>query len=184
MDFVDALQKLGFSFWQIIVIGVIIMFRSEFRKLIQRIASLKVGNNEIILTAEQNDTISELKSIQGEIEKHSPSDKVTIELIEQKIQNRLLVALSNLKSGTSFLWPALLDAEEGMTISVDIRSSTLNKIEKDLRTLMQANLLYYKLNTPQEIGVYEGVHESVYKVSVQITSPKLVELIKLVRSEY
>lgn len=173
MDIIDALHKLGFSFWQLVVIGIIMMFRNEFRNLIQRIVSLKVSNNEIILSENQN-IISDLNNIKEEI-KRNPSTENAIELIEQKIQNRLLVALSNLKNETTYLWPTLLTSEAGEEISTGIREITFSKIENDLKILMQANLLSYKLDRPMA-GVYE--------ISIQIISPKLSDLIKLVEKEY
>lgn len=149
------------------------MFRNEFRNLIQRIVSLKVSNNEIILSENQN-MISELNNLKEVMEKN-PSTKPAIELIEQKIQNKLLVALSNIKNETTYLWPALLASKVDEKISTAIREVTLSKIENDLKILMQADLLYYELDRPMA-GVYE--------VSIKIASSRLIDLIKLVNKEY
>lgn len=155
------------------------MFRAEFRKLIQRIASFKFGANEIMIIPDQSpsqNTISDLKNIKEEIEKSTLSDINTIDLIDHKIRNRSIVALSNIKTETTYLWPALLKANENSDISVPIRQSTVLKITKDLNTLMYAGLFFYEIETTDGWDVNELL---VHNISL-----KLIDLIQLVEKEY
>ena len=66
MEFVDELEKLGFSFWQLLIIGFAIVLRHEVRALFTRLASVKVGDKEVAF--HEDKSISDLKAIKEQLE--------------------------------------------------------------------------------------------------------------------
>lgn len=175
MQIVNALHQLDFSFWQVVVVGVILVFRAEFRRLFDRIATLKFLDGEITLR-NAGEAVSDLKDLKEEIEARKVPDTSLVQLIEHKIANRALVALANIKRNTTYLWPALLRAKQGDTITTAIRSATLERVVDDLGILAGADLLSFELQEPNARGVRSIV--------VRNLSPRTVELIHQAGRDY
>lgn len=176
MDIIEALNKLSFSFWQPIVLIAIFLFRQELRGLAARVTSMKgPAGTEIILT-QRNDAIGELVSMKAAIEKSNVTDKEIVGLIETKIQNRLLAALSNIKSNTTYLWPELRKAKVGETIDARIRIQTFEKIRGDVSLLQAAGVLEFSLLGNDRYSVREMVIRNI--------SEKLVALVAEVDLAY
>lgn len=144
MAIVDALAKLSFSFWQVVVLVAIFMFRRELKEMIRKIASFKVAGSEITWD-QKSDTVAALASLKSELEVSAHPDTDALRLIDTKIRNRLIVALSNIKRGTTYLWPALLKAKPGSSVSVPIRQVTLDRVGVDLDALRGSALIQFEV---------------------------------------
>jgi hypothetical protein len=177
MEIVDALSKLSFSFWQVVVLVVLFVFRRELRELVLRIATVKVAGSEITL-AQKSDTVAALKTLKSEIETGNRSEQEIVGLIESKIRNRLIVALANLKRRTTYLWPALVKAEPGSSIAASIRQQTIDRIDTDLESLRSAGVFDYEIELDPENP--RGVHTFVIKRM----SDEIVPLIAEVERSY
>jgi hypothetical protein len=174
LQVVDALSKLGFSFWQVLVLVVAFTFRRELRELMLRIASVKVAGSEITLL-QKSEAVVELKSLKSEIQRGDRSEREILGIIDAKIRNRLLVSLANIKRGTTYLWPALVDAKAGSTLAVDIRQVTVDRIGDDLSALRGAGIFDYELK-------HEG--RTVNRLVVPAISEDLLPLVAEVERAY
>jgi hypothetical protein len=45
MEMVTILKNLGFNFWQVVVVLAFFLFRADIRQILERIQSLKMGEN-------------------------------------------------------------------------------------------------------------------------------------------
>lgn len=144
MEVIDALAKLSFSFWQVVVLIAIVVFRRELKEMVHRIASFKVAGSEITWVP-QSDAVAALTSLKSEVERTGQPDAHVIKLIDVKIHNRLVLALANVKRGTTYLWPELAKAAPGSTGSVPIRQQTLDRVRPDLEALRGSGLIDFEI---------------------------------------
>jgi hypothetical protein len=156
MEVVDALAKLSFSFWQIVVLIAILIFRKELKEIVRRIASVKVAGSEITW-GQKSDAVETLTSLKSEIEGSDRSDMNVVDLIDTKIHNRLILALANLKRSTTYLWPALVKVTPGSLVSVPIRQQTLDRIRSELDTLRGSGIVKFEIELDRDNP--NGVHD-------------------------
>ena len=107
---VDLLAKIGFSFWQIFGLVIIMMFRKQIIVMFERVNNIKVFGGEIGLAQEQSGKVVErLEQVQNKA-LALPSE-VGNEILEglQSLNRELsIAALQRIRVNTTFLWPALV----------------------------------------------------------------------------
>ena len=155
MEVIDALAKLSFSFWQVVVLIAMVIFRRELREMVHRITSLKVAGSEITWV-QKSDTVATLTTLKSEVEKTERPDAEVIRLIDTKIHNRLVLALANLKRGTTYLWPELAKVAPGATASVPIRQETLDRLGSDIEALRGSGLIDFEIELGKDM---QGIHK-------------------------
>ena len=173
MHWAEVLEKLGFSFWQLVVLLLVLLFRVELRNLFGRIAGLKIAGSEITLSG-KDDAIEVLKSLKSQLaEKGEVSS-----LIEERIRNRLILALASIKRTTTTLWPMLEDISEGQSLESYVRRDTFEKISGDLAILKSAGVFDHSVNPegPEQYGVL--------RIDIHNASRDLVDLIRDVKKYY
>lgn len=155
MEYVEALEKLGFSFWQLLIIGFAIVLRHELRALFTRLASVKVGDKEVAF--HEDKSISDLKAIKDQLESQPSEPEKAIGLINEKIDNKLISALGSIKRETRFLWPAIEFLETNIESKAEIQGDTFEIIKANLQAIEDAGLLTYDINYvgPQQYGIRE-----------------------------
>lgn len=144
MEIVVALEKLGFSFWQLLIIGFAIALRHEVRALLRRLASIKVGDKE--LAFHEDKSISDLKAVKDQLEKQPKEPEKAIGLINEKIDKKLISALSEIKRETRFLWPAIQLLKDSIESQAEIQEEAFKKIEANLKAIEDAGLLTYHID--------------------------------------
>ena len=177
MEIVDALAKLSFSFWQVVVMISIILFRKEIKEIAQRIATFKVAGTEITWSQKSN-VVESLENLKADIEKSDNPDKDAVKLIEERIQNKLILALANIKNGTTYLWPDLVKAKLGSSIFAPIRQQTLDRIKPELDALSASNLISY------DIEMDKLRPNGVHMISVTSITQEFCRLVELVEHAY
>ncbi|MCP4990636.1 MAG: hypothetical protein GY928_32725 [Colwellia sp.] len=155
MEYVEALEKLGFSFWQLLIIGFAIVLRHEVRALFSRLASVKVGDKE--LAFHEDKSVSDLKAVKEQLESQPSEPEKAISLINEKIDNKLISALGAIKRETRFLWPAIETLESNYDSKAEIQRHTFDKVKSNLQVIEDAGLLTYDLEFvgPQQYGIRE-----------------------------
>lgn len=155
MEIVTALKDLGFSFWQVVVVFVVLFFRKELRQILDRFKSFKLAGNELVL---QDNGISLVKDIK-KLESDASQPKATVEEIRDELslvlRRRCIAAILQIRSMTSVLWPHLKNLTEGQSaLIVDIRLDTYKEIEQSLRLLSAAGMFEYgTMPAPSTEGV-------------------------------
>ncbi len=144
MEIIDALSKLGFTFWQVLVLGIILAFRLELKLLLSRILSITVGETVIVLSKE-TEVVKELESLSEEVDNAELNQIDIKKLIKRRINDKAIKAMLNIKRQTRFLWKKLRDNEyEKRLLSCDIKADTLTAITGDLDLLVAAKYFTYK----------------------------------------
>lgn len=155
MDFIEGLERLGFSFWQLFIIGLVIVLRHELRALVARLASVRVGDKEVAFHADKS--IQDLKAIKDLLENQPKDPEKAIGLINEKIDRKLISSLGEIKRSTSFLWSAIVQLRENIESNAQIQNDTFESIKGHLQALEYAGLLTYDINYigPEQYGVQE-----------------------------
>ncbi|WP_299674746.1 hypothetical protein [uncultured Roseobacter sp.] len=166
------LAELGFSFWQLVVLAVALVFRRDVSLLAQRVSKFKLAGNEIELDRDSN-PISDLLDLKSEIaEKNLEAEQLAGE-IEEKIHLRTLGAMINIKKNTSFLWEAGFVKNTGTAVA-QIRRNTLQRVSPDLELLEELELI-----STSRRSVYQGFDgDEVLEIAVEIESPDLRTLVQ------
>lgn len=144
MEIVSALEKLGFSFWQILIVGFAIALRYEIRELLARLASVKLGDKEVVF--HEDKSIRDLKAVKDQLKEQPQNPEAAIGLIEKAIDSKLISALGEIKRETYRLWPAILSLKEQSDSKGEIREETFIKIKAYLQQLEEAGLLTYDID--------------------------------------
>lgn len=144
MQFIAALKDLGFSFWQVVVLFVILLFRKEIRQILDRLKSFKLAGSELALQDDGISLVKELKKLESDASK----PKATVEEIRDELSSvlrrRCIAAILHIRSMSAVLWPHLRNLAEGQSaLVVDIRLETYNEIESSLRLLSAAGMFDY-----------------------------------------
>ena len=155
MEYIEALQKLGFSFWQLLIIGFAIVLRHEMRTLFKRLASVKVGDKEV--SFHQDKSISDLKAIKEQLESQPSEPEKAIGLINEKIDNKLISALGSIKRETRYLWPAIEYLKTNIESKAEIQGDTFERVRTNLQAIEDAGMLTYDKNYigPQQYDIQE-----------------------------
>ncbi|TQV85940.1 hypothetical protein [Aliikangiella coralliicola] len=174
MDFVLILEKLGFSFWQLLIVFIVIYLRKEVKSIIERVDVLKFGKNEIKLEklSVSNEVVTELEEVKSEIADNSLESKDFRNIIENRIQNKIIGALINIKKNTTYFWKRLKDRESG-SVLVPIRESTLNRIKNDVELLV--NKKYISFHEKNTLGAYR--ESTVMELNITILNDDIDQLI-------
>ncbi len=172
---VDALAKLGFSFWQVVVLIVALVFKSELRKLISRLSQVKAGNTELAFSDEQSQDIEDLKHIKDKLEDQSQTKESIKNILEEKISERALDAILNIKIHTLFLWKEISNKAGSYSwIKADLLEKTVYRVERDLHLLKRAGYIDYEVNAGY-MDIVAG--ERVYVVTIKKMTEEFVELV-------
>ena len=158
MGIIDALQKLGFSFWQLFLLLLIVFFRKEIKSIISNITSLKFGSSEIHLSS-RRELINELKNIKSNLiedDKLSTNNE-SIKKIDEVITNKYLGTLLNIKNNTTDLWPKLLDNKNKQNITALARKATYENVYADLFILQEAGFLKFDVSKTFPFDVGHGM---------------------------
>ncbi|MBI3384491.1 MAG: hypothetical protein HY019_21035 [Aquabacterium sp.] len=151
MQIITALKDLGFNFWQVVVLFVVLLFRNEIRQVLDRLKSLKLAGSELALQDTDVGLVRELKKIETE----ASESKVTVEELRDELSSvlrrRCIAALLQIRTLTSVLWPHLKNLADGQTaLIVDIRNSTYKEIEQSVRLLSAAGMFDFSLLPARE----------------------------------
>ena len=151
MQIVAALKDLDFSFWQVVVLFVVLLFRKELRQVLDRLKSFKLAGNELALRETDVGLVREIKKIEAE----ASASKVTVEELRDELgsvlRRRCIASLLQIRTMTSVLWPHLKNLAEGQTaLVVDIRLNTYKDIEQSLRLLSAAGMFEFSTMAARE----------------------------------
>jgi len=155
MQIVAALKDLGFSFWQVVVVFVVLFFRRELKQILDRFKSFKLAGNELVLRDNDISLVKDLKKLESD----ASQPKATVEEIRDELSSvlrrRCIAAILNIRSMTSVLWPHLRNLAEGQSaLVVDIRLDTYKEIEQSLRLLSVAGMFEYStIPVPSSEGI-------------------------------
>jgi hypothetical protein len=171
MEIVAALKELGFNFWQVVIVIGLLLFRVDIRQILERIKSLKVGENEISLM--DVGFVNDIRKIEDEA---AANKNTTVEELRDELsvvlRRRCVGALLNIRSLTAVLWPYLKNLmPHQAALTVDIRLETYKEIEPNLRLLEAAGMFEY---STLPVGKAEGVQ----KLTLLNIHPHLRELIQ------
>ncbi|MEP3889682.1 MAG: hypothetical protein ABJN69_04395 [Hellea sp.] len=136
---VEMLAKLGFSFWQVLILLIAAIYRTEVKNFFKRITSLKVAGSEIELES-HNQVGAELVELRDEVRKPKADLKNIEKLIDERISKRIIGSLVNIKKNTSFLWNTGFKENLGVA-KAQIRKNTLMRILPDLEFLEELKLI-------------------------------------------
>jgi hypothetical protein len=172
MQIITALKDLGFSFWQLVVVFVVLFFRRELRNVLDRLKSVKLAGSEFALQATDVDLVKELKKLETEASTSSATVQDIRDELSSVLRRRCLAALLHIRSLTSVLWPHLKNLAEGQTaVVVDIRLQTYKEIEASLRLLSAAGMFEFS-TLPARDG------DSLQKLTLSIIHPAFRALVK------
>jgi len=169
---IDALKDLGFSFWQVVVLWVVLLFRKEIRQTLDRLKSLKLAGNELALSETDVGLVRDIKKLESD----ASTSRVTIEEIRDELslvlRRRCIAALLHIRSMTSVLWPHLRNLTEGQSaLVVDIRLQTYKDIEQSLRLLSAAGMFEFSTLPSRE-------SEGLQKLTLTEIHPLFRSLVK------
>ena len=144
MQIIAALKDLGFSFWQVVVLFVVLLFRNELRQVLDRIKSFKLAGGEVALQETDINLVKDIKKIESD----ASSSKATVNEIRdelsQVLRRRCISAILHIRSMTSVLWPHLKNLSAAQSaLVVDIRLETYKDIEQSLRLLSAAGMFEF-----------------------------------------
>ncbi len=174
MDSVQILKDLGFSLWQVVVLIIMFVFRSELKLLSTRVSSVKVAGNEIKLRDEQ-ELAGELVKVKKDIE----GGEHTLEEIHDEITSTLhkksIGALINIKNTTNLLWPELIKLKPKQSaLSSAIQLSTYRRIHDHLQLLKTLSVLNY--STKELSKLSNG--DTVLTITFTDISSDMIKLLK------
>lgn len=177
MEIIEVLSLLGFSFWQMTIIIVVLMFKKEAKALFARISKVKAGNAELAFDKSSAE-IDKLQALK-EIVDNGKTTKENIKVeIDSMIRNKAFDAVFNLRVHTLRLWDELLRIETKSVIKADMMRHTVRKVESDLHLLQRANYFNYIIRPSYESKNGDGI---VYEVTINNISPELIEMVEEVR---
>jgi len=170
MEIISALKDLGFSFWQVVVVFVVLLFRIEIRQILERVKSFKLAGNEIALQESDIGLVEDIKKIEDEAAKKGATVQELRDELNSVLRRRCIGALLHIRSLTTVLWPHLKNLKESqVALIVDIRTDTYNEIETSLRLLSAAGMFGYSA-TPANLSL------GIQKLSLLNIHPLLREL--------
>ncbi|BFM14040.1 hypothetical protein R50073_02230 [Maricurvus nonylphenolicus] len=141
---IEVLEKIEFSFWHLLLMLFVLIFRSDLGSLIRRVATIKFGDKELILHPDK--TVSDLKEIKEQLEREPAETYKAINLITEKIDKNLIVSLSSIRRETSHLWPAIKLLEYRDESKAEIQGLTLEKVKSNLQAIEDAGLMTYDID--------------------------------------
>jgi len=171
MEIVVALKDLGFSFWQVVVVFVVLLFRIEIRQILERVKSFKLAGNEIALRENDVGLVEDIRKIEDEAAKKGATIEELRDELSSVLRKRCVGALLHIRSLTTVLWPHLKSLKENQAaLVVDIRTDTYKEIEPSLRLLSAAGMFAYS-TAPASLSL------GVQKLSLLNIHPSLQELV-------
>jgi hypothetical protein len=155
MEAIQVLDKRGVSLWQLVLLVIVFFLRQEVRLLLARVAAVKIGDKEVAF--HQDTSVSDLKIIKEQL-LSSPNDPdKAIKLINDKIDSKLVAALSSIRRETLYLWPAIQKLSKDGNAKAQIQQQTLDKVQGSLKSIEDAGLLTYDVEYigPEQYGILE-----------------------------
>lgn len=155
MVFVDKIIKilvdLGFSFWQVLIFIIIILYKNEITSIIRRVSSLKIGNNEIKMDNEENPDkklIEQLKSIVNNKELDTSNISIIKQSISSAIDSSILNSIHFIRDNTTYLYNDVANGlySDRKFVDTAIREVTFNKIRSSLNILEAEGLITLNVN--------------------------------------
>jgi len=172
MDVIEALDKLGFSFWQPIVFLGLWFFRSDLSKLIGKVKSIKVKDAEmLILEGESNIRNTEVHTLENMKKSYVKAGEKVPEnmhkILEKQLENKYIGSLIHIRSSTTFVWGALKELKTNDDSSALIRNETLTQIADDLSILSQKE--FFSLELKEESNeLYEVTFKKTNRFEILI----------------
>jgi len=174
---VELLEKMGFSFWQIFGVWVIVLFRYQIIDILNNVTLIKTPLGEIDFAQERLKIVKELKNVQDTISLSDGTSDVMNKISKgiQSFNEELSIdALKRIKMNTTYLWPALASAYRNQQpqAKAAIRETTFRRIKNDLELLQTSGLLEYSIK-------YTGVlqNDTINQITIEIHK-ELFDLIK------
>jgi hypothetical protein len=178
MEVIDALNKLGFSLWQVLILIIILMFRREIREIILRVTSLKIGGQEINIT-NRRAIVEELKDISSSIKESETlnSSEEIVKKLDKYIHKKYLGALLNIKNNTTDLWSIVSNRDLSKDVYPIMKENTYKNIYDDLMLLVEGG--YFKF----EILEYPSLknYNQFFKLRLYDISKELLKLVEEVK---
>jgi hypothetical protein len=178
-NIVELLAMLNFSFWQIFILVVILLFRKQFVAVFNRMINFKIPVGESRLVPEKSKVVEEIKKKKKTISSLPEGDEVKTEISErlQSLDKEIMIdALERIRTRTNYLWPELVFAYEKQQTRVrsEIRKSTYDSIKNDLELLKSFDFLSYRYMYIDKLQNDWGL-----QITIEIHG-KLFELIKII----
>lgn len=177
MIIIDILQKLGFSFWQLLVLVPLILFRKEIKELISNTRLIKFGDKEVNFSNAEV-TIESIVNAKNEVSKLSDNTKA-MGAIDAAIEKIVVLSLATIKRETKHLWPAIakLSVENKVAVA-DIQENTFEIIRGNLKTLEEVGLIEYGIEFigPEQYGLR--------RIHITMKEDKLIYLISEVEKKF
>lgn len=144
MQIIAALKDLGFSFWQVVVLFVVLLFRNELRQVLDRIKSFKLAGGEVALQETDINLVKDIKKIESDTSSSTATVNEIRDELSQVLRRRCISAILHIRSMTSVLWPHLKNLSAAQSaLVVDIRLETYKDIEQSLRLLSAAGMFEF-----------------------------------------
>jgi hypothetical protein len=141
---ISALKDLGFSFWQVVVLFVVLLFRAEIKQILERMKSFKLAGGEVALQETDISLVKDIKKIESDASISSTTVNEIRDELTQVLRRRCIAAILHIRSVTSVLWPHLKNLSETQSaLVVDIRLETYKDIEQSLRLLSAAGMFEF-----------------------------------------
>ncbi|MFC1749842.1 hypothetical protein ACFL2V_13665 [Pseudomonadota bacterium] len=169
-----VLEKLGFSFWQLLIVVFVFYYRKEVKALIGRVVNVKIGDSEIKLSADKS-LVFELSTLQDKLEKEQVTPDYTRNLIKEVIDEKVLTSIGNIKKYTYDLWERIeKEHVAGSAFMIEIPSATLSRIRKDLEILDAARYFRYNI---MDLKQDDNRGDFMYQLRIEIVSKEFGGLI-------
>jgi hypothetical protein len=182
---VELLAMVGFNFWQIFIIVVILLFRTKIVDLLTQIAELlkrldfvKSPVGEASFASQVIKVSKEIQNIENKLSSLPDGDKAK-KLISEELQSLnndiLFNAIERIKLNTTYLWPRLKFAVKNKQkiINESIREKTLKLIRNDLELFENYELIKYKCSNN---GIWKT--DPVLNIEIEVLNDKFLELIE------
>ena len=179
MDVFEILRDLQFSFWQVLVIVVLLIFRREIRALVFR-RFPRNDDGEMPHSVERA-IVRELTELKENLLQTGDDSLESIEeAIDAKISLKGIRALLHIKKHTSKLWDKLFQLEpESEDFSCELRAFSFKEIQRDLDLLKAGHFLDYSVKPYYKLGHKKNW---VLELHVKDIHPGFYELISFAKS--
>lgn len=162
------LSDLGFSFWQLLILLIVLMFKEQIRALIAQVQNIKFAGSEISMRSGPSgkaQAVEKMKELKADLEnvsedsssspypenttEHATAKQREVSGLKRKLdsylQETVLNSIKHIRDNTSFLWPEMRNAKINTSHSVQIRLSTYNRIYDDLQILKSEKLIDFSV---------------------------------------
>lgn len=144
VQFAEALQQLGFNFWQVFVCFVIFLFRKDIPNALISIGSFRLTKTRDVLELE---FVKDTENVKRILDTFSLENSTVEEVRDELgliLKRRCVIALLDIRTFSGVLWEKLKNiSADDRAVVVELDKVTFSEIERDLRLLDAAGMFEY-----------------------------------------